>query len=239
MYSTDTSNAYRKFDEQEMLEWKPTSRSVRAIGNAKAQRKIRKRDKPIPELAPETGDCRLRYEWQKSLHPNCNSVHEFEMATPFSITSRNRKRRKYKIVGHGYWRDVWIVYESSGEKTVFKSLRFEHDINHRNLDRMRRDALTMERLTSSPYIVDIYSFCGSSSISEFGDGGDILHRLWESRDKVSQIEKLHIGKLKSLRAICPSVRIPHQNCFKANILTLISFALSKSNASCYRLGSSS
>jgi hypothetical protein len=206
MYSTDDGNVYRKFDEEEMLVGKPKSRAIHAIGNAKAQRKIRKRDKPVPELEPETGDCRLRYEWQKSLHPNCNSVHEFEMATPFS--TRNPRRKKYKIVGHGYWRDVWIVYELSGEKTVFKSLRFEHDINHRNLDRMRRDALTMERLTSSTFIIDIYSFCGSSSISQFGDGGDILHQLWESRQSVPQIEKLHIGTLNSLqRSLFPQSKI--------------------------------
>jgi hypothetical protein len=128
------------------------------------------------------------------------------MATPFS--TRNPRRKKYKIVGHGYWRDVWIVYELSGEKTVFKSLRFEHDINHRNLDRMRRDALTMERLTSSTFIIDIYSFCGSSSISQFGDGGDILHQLWESRQSVPQIEKLHIGTLNSLqRSLFPQSKI--------------------------------
>jgi hypothetical protein len=52
-------------------------------------------------------------------------------------------------------------------------MKGEHDWDHRNLERHRRDALTMERLTSSPYIISIYGHCGntvsiSNAFSVFG-----------------------------------------------------------------------
>lgn len=43
----------------------------------------------------------------------------------------------------------------------------EHDVDLRNLERHRRDALAMEKLTSSPHIVDIYGYCANTVLTEF------------------------------------------------------------------------
>lgn len=93
-------------------------------------------------------------------------------------------------VGSGLWRDVWEVdprgelgrqgdygatnsnqiMESDDENTpvaVLKVMKREHAYDFRNYDRHRRDALVMERLSSSPYIVEIYGYCANSVLTEY------------------------------------------------------------------------
>jgi hypothetical protein len=120
---------------------------------------------------------------------------EFDATTPGMLRRRDRVyQRNYRMVGYGYWRDVWITANNDNlERAVYKTMRYEHDQTLRNFDRMRRDALVMDRMTKSEYIIDIYSFCGTSSISEFGDGGDIPMAIFTDGPEISQIEKLRIG----------------------------------------------
>ena len=71
-------------------------------------------------------------------------------------------------LGSGYWKNVWAVNPRIvDEVVVFKAMKRQHDLDRRNLDRHRRDALVMERLTSSPHVVDIHGHCGSSVLSEY------------------------------------------------------------------------
>ena len=71
----------------------------------------------------------------------------------------------------GLWRTVWKV-NPRGEKkdqvpAVLKMMKGEHDVDQRNMDRHRRDALVMEQLTSSPHIVSMYAYCGNSVLTEY------------------------------------------------------------------------
>lgn len=168
--------------------WKPkqNSRLVPPLGDITAQEKIRKRDRLGVDTV-ETKDCKLR-EWQRTFRPSCNAIHEVDAT-------------QQKIVGNGYWRDVWIVQDSFNKTAVFKTIRFEHEITLRNFDRMRRDAVAMDQLTKSPFIIDIYSYCGTSSLSEYGDGGDIFQLLWPKnrpRQPLSKLDRLRIGTYKLL-----------------------------------------
>jgi hypothetical protein len=65
------------------------------------------------------------------------------------------------------------------------------------LDLARIDAMSMERLTKSHYIVSINGMCGSSQITEYSEGGNIHDRIKEARlmntDPFSSIDKLKIG----------------------------------------------
>jgi serine/threonine protein kinase len=86
-------------------------------------------------------------------------------------------------LGSGLWRQVWRLYpriqhhtninidtsalSSKGEDAVLKIMKSEHDVNPRNFDRHRRDALVMERLTSNPHVVSGYGFCGNTVLTEF------------------------------------------------------------------------
>lgn len=69
----------------------------------------------------------------------------------------------------------------------------------------RRDAVAMERLTSSPYVMDIFAYCGQSTVNElaFGDHGmNTLYNLSTGlRDNNTPFvldQKLRIGALAAL-----------------------------------------
>jgi len=129
-----------------------------------------------------------RAPWQVLNLPNCNDMHETDLYDVFA----GRVRTDGGVVGAGYWRDVWLVdprYESNlyrrqqqqqpstlaPEGVVLKMMKKEHKVEDRNFERHRRDALTMERLTASPNIVDIYSYCGNSVLTEYV--GTDMHKV--------------------------------------------------------------
>lgn len=165
---------------------------VPALGNVENQQRLKRADYVEGVDRVETEDCKLRYEWQKSFRPTCNNLHEFDMNTPWTPAPHGGFHKKYRIIGYGYWRDVWIV-NNDLEKVVFKSMRYDHDFTLRNFDRMRRDAAVMDRMTFSKSIIDLYGFCGTSSLSEYGDGGDVITPL---EDGPTMLERLQIGRLK-------------------------------------------
>jgi len=139
----------------------------------------------------ETETCEAQYDWQRHHHPNCNHLMEQDW-TRVGLVYR-RGHSYVRFLAHGYFRDVWKL-QAGPEKTALKTLRYKHDVNGRHFDRHRRDAVTMEQLTSSPWVVDIYGFCGNSGIFEYADGGSLEDNIfyddddgkkeWSSSDKV-------------------------------------------------------
>jgi hypothetical protein len=145
----------------------------------------------------ETDDCKAQYQWQLTSYPTCNLVHEFDLG---SVYDHETGKAKLRIIAHGYWRDVWVVREEiSNAKRVLKTLRYQHEFHLGNQDRHRRDALAMERLTKSNFVVDIYGYCSNSGAFEYGEGGDVKDAIWprgESGQNLTQLDKLQIGKLQ-------------------------------------------
>uniref|UniRef100_A0A7S2E337 Protein kinase domain-containing protein n=1 Tax=Helicotheca tamesis TaxID=374047 RepID=A0A7S2E337_9STRA len=136
----------------------------------------------------DTKKCEAMYDWQTTSYPSCNYLHEFDLTEV--------RRGDVKIVGSGYWRDVWKVRDYDGSTKALKTMVYEHDYEDRNFDRHRKDALAMERLTASPHVVDIFAFCGNSGIFEFSSGGDINDIIWPSgggKPKVTRVERLQIA----------------------------------------------
>jgi hypothetical protein len=117
----------------------------------------------------ETDSCSAQYKWQKSFYPTCNYLMEQDIA---QLGASSDQESYSRYLAHGYWRDVWKVVNKEQE-AVLKTIRYEHDYTERNYDRHRRDAVAMERLTASIHILDIYAFCGHSSIAELGGGGSL------------------------------------------------------------------
>mmetsp|Transcript_34931 Transcript_34931/g.42148 ORF Transcript_34931/g.42148 Transcript_34931/m.42148 type:complete len:470 (-) Transcript_34931:290-1699(-) len=129
------------------------------------------------------GDCYPMHEWQATSFPSCNGVHE--------VGFNDLVGTNIKLMGNGFFRDVWNV----DDEFVFKTLRFEHSFNLVNYDRHRRESLAQERLTSKNHVISIYSFCGNSAVFEYGNGGDIENFIW-SHPKESQptwIERLRVA----------------------------------------------
>jgi Protein kinase domain len=138
---------------------------------------IKKKDSE--ELPPE---C-VRPPWHHYNFPTCNDIYEVDLP---SILRQSSKVQNYiyqdsnsssgthiplGYVAKGLWRAVWAVNPRSvmTEPIVLKTMRRDHELTSRNYDRHRRDAIVMEQLTSSPYVVNIYGFCGNSVLTEYMD----------------------------------------------------------------------
>jgi len=142
---------------------------------------------PAAERMPS--DCSLT-EWQTLSFPNCNDVHNLDLREVLNIQKHGEvipanlgegdqselqisqedkgKAMRMGYVGSGLWRQVWKVQPRfRDENAVLKVMKKEHDVNPRNFDRHRRDALVMERLTSSPHVVSIYGLCGNTVLTEY------------------------------------------------------------------------
>jgi hypothetical protein len=141
----------------------------------------------------EHGNCVAQYEWQKSSFPTCNFLMEQDL-TNLALNAETGKS-DVRMIAHGYWRDVWRMRNpTTTGSTVLKTMRYEHDFQPRNYDRHRRDAVAMERLTSSESVMDIYGFCGNSGIFEFGDGGSIEEAIWNgNKDPWNSTERLIVA----------------------------------------------
>jgi hypothetical protein len=130
-------------------------------------------------------------------------------ATHGDYSDENVLRERVRLIANGGWRDVWGLIddyndhhrsgdighsedaiENDGDESktndryvVLKTLLYPKEVVPRNVERHRRDAMAMERLTSSQNIVDIYAFCGNSGLFEFAKGGDLeaaVHALAKS-----------------------------------------------------------
>lgn len=147
----------------------------------------------------ETEKCKAQYEWQLTSFPTCNIVHEVDML-------HDQINKDLWFIADGHYRDVWSWDHLSlvngdnktkdKERFALKTLRYMHNFDERSFDRHRRDALVMERLTSSNYVIDIFSYCTNSGLFDYGDSGTIhstiSHSLKESTI-ISPIHKLQIS----------------------------------------------
>lgn len=67
--------------------------------------------------------------------------------------------------------------------------------SRRDWEWSRKDVLIMEQLTSSPYVVDIYGYCGLSHFEEYGGHGNLHDRIKVARNfkkELSPLDKLKI-----------------------------------------------
>lgn len=141
----------------------------------------RKQKKGSKEDIPE--GCELQ-DWQKSSHPNCIEMHQLDLKLllGYSIASKRFLQSSTlsienggKYLSSGLWRDVWSLPTGYNpdllplqqDQVVLKMMKPEHEVQLRNFERHRREAVVMDMLTASPRIVDLYSFCGNSLITEY------------------------------------------------------------------------
>lgn len=72
------------------------------------------------------------------------------------------------VLGSGWFRTTWRV-DTPSEALVLKTLRLEREFLREYYELHRRDAVAMERLTASPFVVDVYGVCGNSALNELAD----------------------------------------------------------------------
>lgn len=125
---------------------------------------------PVPSEKSHLENCVPLAEWMTDSYPNCNLFHEISL--PRSIlantTSPELTDEELTQLGRGWFRTTWR-WDRLDEALVLKTLRFEREFLNEYYDLHNRDAVAMERLTASPYVVDVYGYCGQSAINELAD----------------------------------------------------------------------
>ncbi|GKY96180.1 hypothetical protein MPSEU_000577800 [Mayamaea pseudoterrestris] len=116
----------------------------------------------------------------------------------------------------GLWRSVWVVYPRDAKTpTVLKMMKPEHPVDDRNMDRHRRDAIVMERLTSNHFVASIYAHVGYSVLTEYvrttldtvlfhshmQEEGSISYAATATRETPMGRLKLALGVANGIRAL--------------------------------------
>jgi serine/threonine protein kinase len=121
-------------------------------------------------------NCAPKADWQVASHPNCNSIHEIDL-------QQHDRHRRLTVLGEGWFRTTWRYDETptatnnngttmittTTNSVVLKTLRIAREFIPEYYELHRRDAVAMERLTASPFVVNIYGYCGQSAINELAD----------------------------------------------------------------------
>jgi serine/threonine protein kinase len=136
---------------------------------------------PTDELGLEK--CVPMSDWQTASFPTCNTFHEIDLPLSSADNAHGKtttqSQEQLTVLGEGWFRTAWRL-EQSGVTTVLKTLRIEREFLEEYYELHRRDAIAMERLTRSPFVVDIFAYCGQSAVNEianfpFPDVKDLEH----------------------------------------------------------------
>jgi len=169
----DPENFHREIKETPP---KPPSQSSSTGNHIQSQYHRHRQEQESTDDSTETDECEP-VEWQTTFYLNCNNFHELDEANAGSSSGSSSKRhaaRHLKYLGSGHYRAAWLVHQEAADETlVLKQLRMpeddddtDHTVNRSSLAKVQKDAIVMERLTASPYIVDAFGLCGTSIFSE-------------------------------------------------------------------------
>jgi serine/threonine protein kinase len=153
-------------------------------------------------------ECVAMGSWQESSFPNCNQIHEMGLLDKVTTD-------EFKYVASGGWNDVFRILDTTSglddPAMAMKKLSPKRGnpvglvdkYKIRNYDRVRQDAIILERLSSSNHVMDIVGYCGVVIIGPFADGGTLESKHFASLKKKASNErlKLMVDAAKGLAAI--------------------------------------
>jgi serine/threonine protein kinase len=130
--------------------------------------------------------CLPKAAWQTRSNPNCNTVHEVNFVaglTDALPSIQSPSEDSLLVLGEGWFRTTWrldrvLPRRAAGngeeakiqqESVVLKTLRIARDYLSEYYELHRRDAVAMERLTASQFVVNVFGYCGQSAINELAD----------------------------------------------------------------------
>ena len=128
--------------------------------------------------------CLPKASWQTQSNPNCNTIHEINLvdSSADAPSVKNPPEDSLLVLGEGWFRTTWRLdrimprtASSNGEKVipqesvVLKTLRIAREYLSEYYELHRRDAVAMERLTASPFVVNVFGYCGQSAINELAN----------------------------------------------------------------------
>lgn len=87
--------------------------------------------------------------------------------------------------------------------------RLERDFLHEYHELHRRDAVAMERLTSSPYVMDIFGYCGESALTELAFSENGINNLYRLSTGLKGIDTPYVLRTKLQIAAMVSLGLSH------------------------------
>ncbi|KAL3789348.1 hypothetical protein HJC23_006502 [Cyclotella cryptica] len=143
----------------------------------------------------DDGECISMHSWQESSFPSCNLIHEMD------FFSKYRPGGDVTHVTHGGFNELYRYKDryinSTGSiasiSLAVKILKYEKDYTAHKFGVVRQDAVTLERLSKSPYIYNLYGYCGFALVVPFVTGGNLNDKLYDWRHgdiEISSRERL-------------------------------------------------
>lgn len=108
-----------------------------------------------PYEKPYHHQCKNMQNWQSRFYPSCNQMHELD-ATQDSTSLLSMD---------GSWRSTW-KYKQGDDNIVLKMLQLNREFDHQSYSYHQIDAMALERLTFSKFVVTSFGFCGQSTLVE-------------------------------------------------------------------------
>jgi hypothetical protein len=132
-----------------------------------------------PEPYVDQSMCEPMQAWQRIIHPSCNVFHEVDIVFD-----------DVEFLGSGGWRIAWKLFDSF----ILKTLRWDkQNFDALTFGRHNIDAIISEHLTSSPFVMDIYGFCGQSVLNEFAQGSLTAKVLDRGDYPLTSFQKLRLS----------------------------------------------
>lgn len=176
------------------------------LSHAKVNTSSGRRKYELPEVINKAGipghyrrpqeKCKVVQKWQEQMYPSCNTVHESDFFRGIQNFGDDEYPVQTEYQGAGGTRDVWRIDVAEFNNTqsfAFKTLRFLKDYIWTRIDHQRIDATVSEHLTASQYIIDIYGYCGTATINEFGDQGT-LGKYIQSNNSTTPLQRLRYAR---------------------------------------------
>mmetsp|Transcript_3758 Transcript_3758/g.4436 ORF Transcript_3758/g.4436 Transcript_3758/m.4436 type:complete len:408 (+) Transcript_3758:196-1419(+) len=235
-YNINTSSQHVAKDislEESVMQLKNRRKSAMdALGEAagyKQKKKKHKSNDTHEKIDKLPKDCHP-YSWHSFTFPTSNIIHEIDLedelrlkrhgpVIPADLGEGDKSShswdkvtaRKMGFLGSGLWRQSWRVNPRMDvDSSVLKMMKNEHPIDQRNFDRHRRDALVMERLTTSPNVVSIYGFCGNTVLTEYG-GMTLDEYLYDDVEIVTKYDRnTAMGKLQLVLEVMKGIEALHE-----------------------------
>lgn len=138
-------------------------------------------------------ECVAMDSWQESSFLSCNQIHEMGLLDKVIMD-------EFHYVASGGWNDVFQVTSTLGLDPALALKKLSPKRGNpdglvdkykaRNFERVRQDALILERLSSSKHIMDIFGYCGVVIVAPFANGGTLEEKGLSSLKRKSSPERL-------------------------------------------------
>lgn len=180
--------------------WQPTTKlpsGINALYKRAEKNKDSLKDKEYENnrmrLETEESGCPyIAADWQSqtSAKPTCNLIYEIDMH--FAVIEKNGENgdgsfspsfwNRVEHIDSGAFKEVWrVINENNASmELVLKTTRYKRDFQGSDFNKQRRDAIVMDEATMSPYVLNIYGYCGHSNLVEAASG---TLKRWLSRHR--------------------------------------------------------